>query len=253
MQMTTAMMLQDAAIGGTVWNVVDQLGYKALVASSYVSQQETFWSAALPDNQWQIEVANWFAIGLAHTQRLFIANYRKPSTKALMNQWQPFPSNAISEIAFCSSQKVHSASYTTFSVVGLGLNFGIGAIILIVGYLLPFMVPRLQLRRARKKGKVSMAGEQWILNHALQLQRVAYEAMGIGTWTRKESTVPVTTELEAVESSSSLLIASSLRGRRRQVGEEMVGNSSLSSSTMLSRYEAPLLPKSSRHENEDEG
>lgn len=252
MQKTTAMMLQDAALGGTVWNVVDQLGDKALVASSYVSQQETFWSPALPNNQWQIEVANWFAIGLAHTQRLFIGNYRKPSTKALQNHWQAFPSNATDENTFCSSQKVHSSSYTTFSVVGLGLNFGIGGIILILGYLLPFMIPKLQRRQAEKKGKVSKAGEQWLLNNALHLQRVAHEMMAIGTWTRREATVPITTEVESFEAPSQRSIAEALRRRQRQAEDEKVEQSAMSSTTMLGAHEAPLLPKSSGHESEDE-
>ena len=77
-QKTTALMLQEAALSGSVWNIIDQLGPKALLASSYLSQQEFFYSHALPNNQWQREVANWFSIGLAQLQRSLVVSYRRP-------------------------------------------------------------------------------------------------------------------------------------------------------------------------------
>lgn len=251
MQQTTAMMLQDASIAGSVWNVVDQLGPKALIASSYVSQQETFWSPALPSNQWQIEVANWFSIGLAHTQRLFIASYRTPSTPALLKYWIPFQDNDTNVQNFCSSQKVHSSEYTTFSVLGLGINFGIGGFVLLCGYLLPFIIPKLQRRYAKRVGKVSLASEQWTMNNALQLQRIVYEAHDVGEWARREKTVPITTELEKFDPPTQHTVSAMLRRRRAQM-EEMKAESVADSHGTLHVNEAPLLSKHNQHASEDE-
>jgi len=156
MQMTTAMMLQDASLSGTVWNVIDELGDRSLDASNYISRQEPYWSPGLDNNHWQFEAANWSSISLAHIQRLFISNYRTPTTKILLDYFEPWPANATKEQhSFCNSQKVRSSEYTTFSVLGLGLNFGIGGFILICGDLLPVIVPCCKERRLRHPSHVS--------------------------------------------------------------------------------------------------
>ena len=241
MQQTTAMMLQDASISATVWNVIDQLGPVALVASNFVEEQEFFWSPPLPNNQWQAEVANWFSIGLAHTQRLFIATYRKPNQKIQLDYWLPFPASAKSENTWCNSQKVHSAEYTTFSVLGLGLNFGVGIVVLFAGYLLPFIVPRLQARRARRRGKISVAQEQWFMNGSLQLQRIAYEAHGVGDWEGRESTVPITAGLTEFIPLSQRSVASSLRRFGSGRTGEKSGTGSIADT--MGGNDSPLLTK----------
>jgi len=133
MQQTTAVMLQENALSGSIWNVVDRLGEKALMAADYLAQGELFWSAGLPSNQWQIEVTNWFSIGLAQLQHSMISSYRRPTEQILLKYWIDFPANATDANAFCSSQKVHSAEYTTFNVLFLALNLAIGCVILACG------------------------------------------------------------------------------------------------------------------------
>lgn len=170
-QQTTAMVLLDAAYSGSVQNVVGQLGTDSLLASNYITRQETYWSPTLATNQWQIEAANWFAIGLAQTQRAFIANYRPSSEQILKDYWETFPAIATSEQVLCSNQKVQSLEYTTFSTLGLGLNFGIGGLLLLAGYLLPVLLPWLQNRRAKAKGRHAHARDRWEADHALDMQR----------------------------------------------------------------------------------
>lgn len=189
-QQLTALMMQDAAIDGAVWNVVDQLGDKALVASNYLSKQEIFWSPGLSNIQWQIEAANWFSIGLSHMQRLFAANYRAPTEPVLRQYWRPFPENATQAQMFCNSQKVQSQGYMTFSVLGIGLNFGIGGLLLICGHVLPYLIPWLQGKLA-KEGHISVAREQWKAHGALQLLRVILEKEG-GQWSDPGDSFPIT-------------------------------------------------------------
>lgn len=177
-QQITTMVLMDAAMSGSVWNVVGQLGDKALVASNFLTKQETFWSPTLASNQWQIEVTNWFSIGLAQLQRYFVSTYRVPSEDILRDYWSSFPENATSERLFCASQKVQNLAFTTFSVLGLSLNFGIGGLLLICGYGIPIFVPWWQTRRAENGGKRSYANEHWLMDQALELSRALRKSRG---------------------------------------------------------------------------
>lgn len=190
-QQLTALMLEDAALDGAVWNVVDQLGDEALVASNYLSKQEIFWSPGLSDIQWQIEAANWFSIGLSHMQRLFVANYRAPTEPILRQYWRPFPGNATEAQMFCRSQKVQSQGYMTFSVLGIGLNFAIGGVLLFCGHVLPYLVPWLQGKLAAKGGRIAVAREQWVAHGALQLLRIVLQKEG-GDW--RGDSFPVVTD-----------------------------------------------------------
>jgi len=195
------MMIQDAALACTVWNLVDELGPAALTASSYISRQELFWSPVLSPIQWQIEAANWFATNLAHLQRLFISNYRTPSVQLLRDNWIPFRTDDDIVQRFCNSQKVRNTAYTSFSVLGLAIDFGVGGLLLLASVLVPYVVPKLQARRGQKGGR-SLARDQWMMNSALQLQRVLFGLLSAGDWKEEEygdeGVVPVTKTAERI-------------------------------------------------------
>jgi hypothetical protein len=199
-QEVTAAMILEAFQEGSVWNVINQLGDKALIASSYLSAEEVYWSPVLPDNQWQIEVANWFSVGLAQIQRIFIANFRPPTEPLLLEYFQYFPQEATKEQVFCKSQKVQDAAYTNFSVLGLALDFGIGGLLLICGHGLPLLVIWIQKKRSSKKGsRRSVARDHWIGDGAIQLQRMVFELLNRGHWHEIEDNVPVTSDDEPLE------------------------------------------------------
>jgi len=192
-------MLLEAALEGCVWNVVDQLGDKALIASNYISLQQYFWSSTLANNQWQIEVTNWFSVGLAQIQRIFITNFRPPTEGILLKYWQYFPETATNEQVFCENQKVQNSDYTNFSVFGLVLNLGLGCLILIAGHCIPTFVPKLQRLLAKKRGRRSTASDHWIMNSAIQQQRMVFQLHGRGYWIRQEDLIPITEQLETFE------------------------------------------------------
>lgn len=199
-QEVTAAMILEAFQEGSVWNVINQLGDKALIASSYLSAEEVYWSPILPDNQWQIEAANWFSVGLAQIQRIFIANFRPPTEPLLLEYFQYFPQDATKEQTFCKSQKVQNAAYTNFSVLGLALDFGIGLLLLICGHGIPLLVIWIQKKRSAKEGsRRSVARDHWISNGGIQLQRMVFELLHRGRWHEIEDNIPVTSGDELLE------------------------------------------------------
>jgi len=188
-------MLQEAALSASIFNIVDQLGPRSLLASSYLSQQEFFWSPGLNPNQWALEAANWFNIGLAQLQRFIITNYRKPSAPILQRFWVDFPANASAARAFCESQKVQNARFTTFDVLALALIVGVGVVTIIAGYGAPFALPVLQkLFGARRyHERRAVAKRQWRADHYLHLQSRLFQACGLGgEWEGEEDYVPRT-------------------------------------------------------------
>jgi len=211
-QKTTALMIQEAALSSSVWNIIDQLGPKALLASSYLSQQEFFYSPALPNTQWQREVANWFSIGLAQLQRSLAVSYRRPIAPILQQYWQNFPANATAIRSFCDSQKVHDARFTTFNVLGLGIALGLGLLILICGHGAPFFVPKIQRKFASRRQQRSIPRDQWIASHHLHLQRMVFQLTGQGSWSGEEDSVPVTAHREMLEPLPLLIEKSNLDG-----------------------------------------
>jgi len=194
-QITTALMLQEAALSASIWNIVDQLGPRSLLASSYLSQQEFFWSPGLYTNQWALEAANWFNIGLAQLQRFIITNYRRPSAPILQQFWVDFPANASAARAFCESQKVQDARFTTFNVLALALIVGVGVVTILAAYGAPFALPVLQkvfgARRHRERRAVEKS--QWRADHYLHLQSRLFQAHELGgEWGGEEDYVPKT-------------------------------------------------------------
>lgn len=86
------------------------------------------------------------------------------------------------------SQKIRSDAFTSFSVLGLGILLGIGGLIIITSYTLEFFVEWIQ-ERANLSNYSRL---EWTTNGTLQLQRLAHEELGFGTWTRTAEDCPVT-------------------------------------------------------------
>lgn len=192
LQKTTALMVEEAALSSSVWNIVDELGSAALLAPAYISQPELLVSPGLPDTQWQIEAANWFSIGLAQLQSLIITNYRKPSLPIFQKPWRQFPQNATAAQAFCGSQMVRDPRYATLNVFWLTLTIVIGSLIMLAGYGGPSLVLEMQKRYGEKTQEGSIACDQWKIDHYLQLQRMTLQSQSLATWEHEEEFVPIT-------------------------------------------------------------
>lgn len=98
-------------------------------------------------------------------------------------------SRGTANISFSSaSQKILSSDYTSFSVFGLCFIYVIGALIVGISYLLEHIQAWLYRHRNLKE----YAYLEWNANETLQLQRMAYQGVGLGRWSRYADRIPIT-------------------------------------------------------------
>ncbi|KUI59498.1 hypothetical protein VP1G_06720 [Cytospora mali] len=141
----------------------------------------------IPDNQWQLDVQNWHAISMASIQSSLVQTVTGPPDGELM-QFFVGPNNT-QEHTMCQSQKILSTAYVSFKVFGIAFIFIVGGLVIIFSYALEPIMSCLQ-RRYGKFRRYNLL--EWAANDVLQLQRLAYEEAGMGTWRGSEKSVPVT-------------------------------------------------------------
>jgi hypothetical protein len=187
-QLATAGTIVDQAEYSTIGDAISGRGTSALRASELTLN--TFQSA-LPNNQWMIEASSWFAVSLARIQ-FGVVDFAAGPTTLAANGVVDYPSlEPVQEL--CKQQKVRDfGAHQNFSVLGLGLIFGIGLFIIFLSMVAESCLNVVaSLTKGRKKSK-SHRRLQWILDDKLQLQRMVYQYTGQGEWTNKKSAVPVT-------------------------------------------------------------
>ncbi|GME58127.1 hypothetical protein GTA08_BOTSDO13564 [Neofusicoccum parvum] len=89
----------------------------------------------------------------------------------------------------CKNQKIRSTAYVSFSFLGLILIFVLGGLIVVVSFMLEPLANFIH-RRCRKAESYALI--EWSTNETLQLQRLAHEELGLGTWSRAMKSVPIT-------------------------------------------------------------
>ena len=185
-QQYTANRLSDSLMFVNVYQSVNGRGSSALLAADGVYQLT---QGPLPDNQWMIEVNNWFAVGMAKLQQLVVQYAAGPSV-LLEGAYLQRPTDAIGE-AMCFSQKVRSPAGTiSFSIVGVVIILVVGFILIVMNLCLSTFVGLLQNKFDMLGGDYKRL--RWVLDDKLQLQRMAYEEVGMGVWKGGASAVPVT-------------------------------------------------------------
>jgi len=85
-------------------------------------------------------------------------------------------------------QKIKSTEYSSFSLFGLLFIFCLGGILIITSYVIEPILACLYRRRQHK----DYAYLEWVSNSTLQIQRLAYQGIGSGTWSRSTDEVPIT-------------------------------------------------------------
>lgn len=184
---TAELLLASSSID--LFAVIADLGISALIArNSKGSDVQGF----LPSNQWIIEVQNWHEITLANMQRRVLEYATGPSTPEVL----PFllPPNGSSQAHLCDNQRARSGRAQNFSVLAIGLILGLGLLIICVNLGLHRLVSYVQRERDLKDYR-RLA---WKSNGLLQLQRLAHEETGFGTWERCTKAVPVTAKGEVL-------------------------------------------------------
>ena len=83
---------------------------------------------------------------------------------------------------------MRSKGYTSFSVLGLGLVVSLGTVVAIISYSIETLAECVQNWRDLDPYHQL----EWTLNGTLQLQRLAHEELGYGTWENGDVFVPIT-------------------------------------------------------------
>lgn len=161
------------------------------------------YSAALPDNQWQLEAEHWIKGALASLQDVFVeASNGIP--EVLEDFRQPPLDTEIVAKNLCVNQKIMSTNYSSFNVLGLSLILSLGLVIIALDMGLEPTVAWWQRRKYAKHLQRNETCDQdqishplygaleWSNTNILQLQRMAQEEAGYGEWSGCDRDVPVT-------------------------------------------------------------
>jgi hypothetical protein len=139
----------------------------------------------IPDDQWMHEAENLFAISMTATQRHMLEYLTGPEDAMLRKDLMPLEER---EAWMCNSQIVRRDGYTSFSTFGLIMVLVIGCAIILVGTCLETISERFW----SSCDDASVKTLQWQLSSYLQLQRIAFEGKGEGTWAGQTNKVPTT-------------------------------------------------------------
>lgn len=166
-------------------------GAQALRVSETIQERNQM--APIPDNQWQVEVASWFAVSMARLQRSAV-EFAAPSlskTAYPAGSYLQEP-EGISR-AMCYSQKVGLVSDTiSFSVLGLVIIFAVGLAAILLYLILEPLVAWFQ-RKTNSGGGGGYRRVRWVLDDKMQVQRMMFEEAGMGgVWTNLDGAIPVT-------------------------------------------------------------
>jgi hypothetical protein len=162
--------------------VVEIAGQSALSAAYGLG-----WSmnGPLPDTQWEEEVILWHSASTASIQALFVDFANGPPTLPAVISAPPTTEQGR---AVCTNQRIMSTRYSSFSMLGVGIIFALGGALIILDLTIESFLDWIQ----RKSGRHDYARLEWKTNATLQLQRLAYEEAGSGSWLHCTDTVPVT-------------------------------------------------------------
>ncbi|KAI8623922.1 hypothetical protein F5Y19DRAFT_468179 [Xylariaceae sp. FL1651] len=160
------------------------MGPKSLLSQKHLLDG---FQSIIETNQWQRDISHLWDIMMAgHQSALLDAVYGPTNADALVD-WVNYTVPGLEKL--CNNQKMRSTLYASFSLLGIVFIFLIGALLILVSYVLEPLSSFLH-----KKGYNQYEHLEWTTNSTLQLQRSAYEALETGIWSNCTRTVPTTKE-----------------------------------------------------------
>jgi hypothetical protein len=184
----------------TMNTMVGFIGSSSLLARYGLSYG---YQGPLPDNQWQVEAEHWVKGTLASLQDVFVTAAN--GIPASLESFRETPNrNETGALSMCRNQKIVSTAFSSFNVLGISLILILGTWIIVLDMGLEPLVAWWQRRRYQKHQlKDQYYGEgkeahplysvlEWSHTSTLQLQRLAHEEAGYGTWSQCDGSVPVT-------------------------------------------------------------
>ncbi|KAI0423548.1 hypothetical protein F5Y09DRAFT_348744 [Xylaria sp. FL1042] len=167
----------------SVFGVLSQLGPTSLHSQRKLA---SYLQASVEPNQWKLDIAHIWNISMAATQESFIDTAYGPTDRRVMASRYNYTTPELMKL--CRNQKIQSTAYGSFSIFWLGFILVFGLLLILISYLLEAVSALL----AKRKGYRQHAHLEWNTNTTLQLQRLAHEELGLGTWSRCVDNVPHT-------------------------------------------------------------
>ncbi|KAF1939595.1 hypothetical protein EJ02DRAFT_496833 [Clathrospora elynae] len=141
----------------------------------------------LEPNQWQTDVERMADIMLAAIQGAAVDTATGPADPE-MRQFYTKPSTQEGDY-FCRNQKIRSTAYASFSILGLAIMFSVGSLIVLTHWSLEPLYSHWLSRYCRSRRYCTV---EWKQNYVLQLQRLAHEGIGAGSWKGCDTDYPWT-------------------------------------------------------------
>ncbi|KAF3765644.1 hypothetical protein M406DRAFT_227270, partial [Cryphonectria parasitica EP155] len=139
---------------------------------------------SLPDNQWQLEVTNWFAISLAFMQQAIVETASgSAAQEAELVSEKP---TSAATTAMCRNQKIRTTRYASFSFFGIMFVYVLGVVLIALSFSLEPILASLYRRRGYRQYSFA----EWNSHGTLQLQRLAHDD-GDDEWAGCMEQIPV--------------------------------------------------------------
>ncbi|KAK7192149.1 hypothetical protein PSPO01_01721 [Paraphaeosphaeria sporulosa] len=183
MQYGTVSTLSLELYLSTISQNIGGRGSSALRAQEVVSG---LFSGPLPKDQWKKEVEYWFTIGLSKVQKYFV-DYASGPSNVFNGTHISKPYDAPSR-QLCESQIIKAppgSNATSFSTLGVAIILTVGGLLILTHMVLEYIVANVVPTKNYKLIR-------WALDDKLQLQRLAFEGAGVGSWNAGLGTVPTT-------------------------------------------------------------
>jgi hypothetical protein len=181
-QLLIASTIYTAASQSTFYNTVRNLDVP-LLADRFAAGSV---SVPLPKNQWELEVQNWFQIGLNNVQRMVVNSATGPPA-----QFPQYSFNQTKSLALewmCGNQIIRREDFTSFSTLVIALIFSLGGAVIALSWFLENIVGWV---RTKFNGDL-WRQEKWWMDGTLQLQRAAFETSGLGgVWRVGMEDIPI--------------------------------------------------------------
>jgi len=163
------------------------MGTNLLQATSGMAGEQRTDHIGLPKDQWQKEILHWGQHSVINIQRSLQSYVKGPAATDSPYLRKP-DEDLLRDFDPCGSQIVRDPNHYSINVFGLYFTIGLGLFIIVLNCCLPSLVAKIQ-----SWGRTpSYRHLQYELDNAFQVQRLAYENLGIGRWSSLQKLVPVT-------------------------------------------------------------
>ena len=139
-----------STIGQVIWSLTRTRG--PLQATDFVMTRNYAMSTPIPDNQWQVELANWHTISLAMLQRVMMQWGTGGIVPEPESTSQLIPPQREADSWFCQNMLLRSSRHKSFRVVPLFLILISGALVIVLSWNIEDVTAWIQYRLRYYRG-----------------------------------------------------------------------------------------------------